>query len=515
MANVFEQLKRDLDVKAMDDIEGNSDNFIESGELTESEEAAIQKMKEDGETEIVVSEIGPDGVPVKQSIAEFTKALDDKVVIVKTALDEDKTIKLLNSGDIKHNVDDMRNHAQAHAMSMYRDMARTERSDDEILRINDAAIAQLQSVLKTDRIDSDEINRQLAKMPLVKIVGMLPSEFVDAYVSDDEIRMNSEDAKNRLLTVISYLCITGPEMDYLNEYIDAENRLAMVSKKILQCQIDFTEMLKDEAKMSELVERSIRLAPKDDSFWSRYIKLPNRVHNEFAQRVVLQEEYKKAYQNLLNDPDVAGNADTTELVQSEIEEADAKIDVYTHLCELTLLRDVVNGLYEQYQDQKNLSAKFLLREADRAVERVRRCKQDLPFPGIKNGANNKARILPTYMSSYTKMLHKYNDTVMGVLRTEMQKEDGATTTDIIPVYIKGVDNNTVIGYFALVLLIAMGRIVKRLAGNTANKYDAIQLDGYFQLFCRLGTDIYVMTDVWSILEPIITFLVNKLETNRA
>lgn len=512
--NALENLKRDLDQKAMDDLEMNADNFIGSTELDTGEEEKLEQMKTEYDKEVVVSEIGPDGVPVKQTISEFTKALDDKIVIVKSSLDEDKTIKLLNSGEIDRSIDRIRQQTQEQALNAYREISRRDTiSDTEIIDMNNRAIESLQKHFKIDRIDSDDLTRRMGKMTLSQIAGILPMDFMDAYVSHDDIATNNQKAKDQLLSVIGYLCVTGPEMDYLNEYIDAENRLAMVSKKILQCQIDFTEMLKDEAKMSELVERAVKLSPADDSFWSHYIKLPNRVHNEFAQRVVIQEEYQKAYENLLSDPDVTAHEDTIALVKGEIEEARNKIEVYSSICELTLMRDVANGLFEQYSNQKNMSAKFLMKEAIKAVDRVRRSKQDLPFPGYKGNksSNRPEQILSAYMASYVKMVRSYNEQLLKILKTEQEKENGATTTNVIPIYREGIPENTVIGYFSIVLLIVMGRIVKRMTTNTATKYDAICLDSYFQLFCKLGTDIYSMTEVWEILTPTVDLLIDKLE----
>lgn len=513
--NALENLKRDLDQKAMEDLEANADNFISSTELDTGEEEKIEQLRTEHGKEVVVSEIGPDGVPVKQSISEFTKALDDKIVVVKTAMDEDKTIKLLNSGEIDRDINRIRQQTQEQALNAYRELSRRDNiSDTEIMDMNNRAIASLQKHFNVDRIESDDLTKRMRKMTLAQISGILPIDFMDTYVSRDNIAKNDQKTKEQLLAVIGYLCVTGPEMDYLNEYIESENRLVMVSKKILQCQIDFTEMLKDEAKMSELVERAVKLSPADDSFWSRYIKLPNRVHNEFAQRVVIQEEYKKAYENLLTDPDVLAHEDTIALVKSEIEEADNKIAVYSSICDLTLLKDVASGLFDQYKDQKNLNAKFLMREAVKAVDRVRRSKQDLPFPGYKGNKNNNRpeQILSAYMASYVKMVKSYNDQLLKILKSEQEKENGATaTTSVIPIYRSGIPENTVIGYFALVLLIVMGRIVKQMTTNTATKYDAIRLDSYFQMFCKLGTDIYVMTEVWEVLTPIVDLLIDKLE----
>ena len=51
----------------------------------------------------------------------------------------------------------------------------------------------------------------------------------------------------------------------------------------------------------------------------------------------------------------------------------------------------------------------------------------------------------------------------------------------------------------------MGRILKRCTKNNSDKYDAITLDAYFQMFCRMGTDIYVMRDMWMLTQDFVKY----------
>ena len=53
----------------------------------------------------------------------------------------------------------------------------------------------------------------------------------------------------------------------------------------------------------------------------------------------------------------------------------------------------------------------------------------------------------------------------------------------------------------------MGRVVKALTKNNATKYDAIMLDSYFQLFCRMGLDIYIMQDMWALMKDFVEYVV--------
>ena len=51
--------------------------------------------------------------------------------------------------------------------------------------------------------------------------------------------------------------------------------------------------------------------------------------------------------------------------------------------------------------------------------------------------------------------------------------------------------------YSLLMVIMMGRILKKCTKNDATKYDAIVLDSYFYIFNRMGTDVYLMNDIWS------------------
>ena len=59
------------------------------------------------------------------------------------------------------------------------------------------------------------------------------------------------------------------------------------------------------------------------------------------------------------------------------------------------------------------------------------------------------------------------------------------------------------------IVILMGRIMKRFSSNTHTKYDAIMLDCYFQLFCKMGTDIYIMTDIWNMMKNDLVYILEK------
>ena len=60
---------------------------------------------------------------------------------------------------------------------------------------------------------------------------------------------------------------------------------------------------------------------------------------------------------------------------------------------------------------------------------------------------------------------------------------------------------------SLYLLILYGRIIKKLCGRNSTKYDAIENDAYFTMYCKLGSDIYLMTDYWNMMKEYIEFAI--------
>lgn len=521
MNSNLENLMNDLDNKATNDLETNADNYIEAP-LTDEDRATIEKMKGEATSVLAVTETGADGEPVTQPISEYAKSLDTKV----KSIEENSIIKTVNSGDIVRNAESMKSEVRDYAMKAYRDLAYSnnqELTDADILKINDDAIHAIMEYAHVDRLTNEVIDRYIKKLSLQDMIRILPDSFVHLYLSDQEILANHSAAKSRLLATLDYLCVTGPEMDYLNEYIEDENKLAMVSKRLLQCQMDFAEMLKDPAAMSELISRTVEMAPLKDTFWQKYIKFPNRVHNEFAQRYVIQQKYMEAYTKLLEDYPVEGddisdhdkavNQKARSIIETEIREAKNKMEVYRSISDLDLLKELYALLDDRYRNNVKLSLKFLIKEGIAATDRAKRSKQNIPFPGYKGGSVNEKTLFSQYIKAYSKMLETYNQTLTGAIQKAKDAGDITENTDISmigPVKVDGISDEVTFKVFSLVMVILMGRVLRKLAVHDCTKYDAIIIDSYYQIFCRLGTDMYLMSEVWTMCKPLVEFLIQNV-----
>ena len=150
-------------------------------------------------------------------------------------------------------------------------------------------------------------------------------------------------------------------------------------------------------------------------------------------------------------------------------------------------------------DRKN-GYKNMTREAVSALDRIRRAKQNVPFPVYDKRYAGKPELLyQLYITAYPKMLENYNKTLHGI----HEKDKTADLAAIPPIEIDGVDTVLVHEYFSMILLILFGRVMKRLGNKGLTKYDAIMLDCYFNCYCRLGTDIYMMTDIWNMCKDFV------------
>lgn len=497
----------------------NVDNFgaVEKEELTESEKETLKKMEEEygNRPILMVTDTDANGNTTQIPAKEFIKSLDKKVTPITTTNDPaaeidkvNEVIKTVNTGDIKQDVEAMKKEARDRTLEAFRTLSNNKDTiknytDEEIIALNNNALKTLQEYFNMERLNSDELVKQLRKMPLDQICQILPEEFWSVYLTKNEVALRNPGAKDRLLSVIAYLTTAGPEFDYLNEYIEEENKLIMVSKRLMQCQIDFAEMIKDQKKLSELVAETYQYIPEDTSIWAKEIKIPNRVHNEFAQRCVIYSHYKDAYIKIMDEYPIDESVDekerkinirAREIIQQEIDECDQKMEVYQSVCNLDLFDELLKILIDRFKTNKKINMKYLTQEAERAIEAVKRCKQNLPFPGYKGTERKTDQLLTNYLIAFPIAIKKYNDAIDKVTSREDATEE--EIGNIKKISLPEFDDNDTFIVYSILMVIMMGRILKKCTKNDATKYDAIVLDSYFFIFNRMGTDIYLMNDIW-------------------
>ena len=504
----LDALMNDLQKNEQEEREEQTEFFADDT-LTDEERERLKKF-DDTEHVVLVNDVDANGNQTQTAVQDYMASLDEKVADLISA-DKVETLKTLNSGDITKGLDELREEAKQKALQAFHSLSVNTNniSDEDYIEINNRTIALLQEKFSMERIDADEIVKRLRRYSLKDICAMLPNDFVSIYVTNAEIKANNIRAKERVLSAIAYLAVTGPEMNYLYEYIDNENKLYVVSKRLLECQVKLLDMLKDKKLLSEIIAETLKKESMDTSFWAHYIKMPNRVHNEFAQRVVIQEKYLEAYQEILAEyEDIPENQRAREVILTEINEAKEKIRVYNDICDLTLFKSLTHDTMERIKSNKKTSMKSIIVEMTRNIERVRKCRVNLPFPGYQEGDKNVDHILSTYLVSFGQMLKNYNHTIKEVQSKAETDQDKETVNAIQKIALDGYQDEDVFMMFSMILLLVMGRIVKKFSSADTDKYGIITVDAYFQLYCKLGLDIYIMTDVWSLLKDDVQYFLD-------
>lgn len=518
MNDNIKRLQESLEENQKRDAEAAAAAFGEQPELTDEEKARLDEMR--GTPALMMEDTDAEGRTIQVSAKDYARPLDDGQVVLKDLDGMKETLKVINSGEIEESIDKAREDAKTKALAAFKQLAIGSKAgvtDSEYLDINNEAIATLEKYLKDQgidkalrkdgRLDVDKSIQYLAKSPMSKICTIFPHRFLEVYLTENELKVPTPAAKERLLTSIAYLLTTGPEMNYLNEYIDHEERLMVVSKRMAQCQVDFGEMLKDERALSDMLMESRKISPADDSFWSKHISDPKKLHSKFAHNVVIYRMYLDGYNKVLDeypesDPE---NAEAREIIMKEINECTRKIEVYGSICDLTLAKELWASLVERYSSDKRVSMDFLTKEAITAVDQVRRCKQDLPFPGFR-GEKRPEQIFGSYVKAFNAMIMSYNAKLDEM---EQDTETNLPKNGIGPIRIDGYQPGEVETVYGLLMVILMGRILRKCTRTNVTKADVIILDAYFQIFCDMGTDIYLMQDLWDMMKDFVKVVLDK------
>lgn len=488
--NNIELLNEDLQRQRAEEAEMTKENFKDEA-LTEKDMESLDKIKTD-RTVVVVESNGESSK--ETSPEEYTSSIDSRIEHFKNALGEETTLKMLNSGDIKKTTVDIKNEARAKIVSAMKDLAEDDSiSEDDCLRINNEALSVLSNHFKMTKIDSDVLANELSKLPTRQIMAILPKEFVKLYAGTTEYDKHQDTRiKEKLIAAVAYLAVTGPEMDYLNDYIDHENHLMEVSRRLIQCQVNVTETLKNKETIADIIKRS-KVELSDYDVWSKYIKDPAKLTNKFQQRAVIHDIFADSYMEILNE---YSDAEAQTRIMSEATTSKAKAHAYRNVTNLELFKYLTNVYMDLLVVDKRRSIAKLEKDALDAVIRIKRCKQDVPFPGYSGKEYNDKQIFDNYMTFMVKTIDNYIEAV----NTVQDKSDGSVNPPVT------VFDSRI---YAMVILIIMGRLVKNLTKNTAvSVSNAVMLDAYFQLFCEMGADIYIMTDVLTVIHQYDTLLVS-------
>ena len=507
MTNNLDLLRQDLKERAQ---RTGDNDFIETEELTDDERRQIEEAAKDDI--VVIEERQGDSVATQIPIDEYAAPLDNRIKTMAVKVDGgEDLLKMINTGDVKRTLEDAHRELKDKAMSAFRSFAvdTTDIPDEDIVSINAEALEAARVYLKLDRITADDVSKRLGRLSLRQLTEILPSRFVNLYATMREIQAMDSRAANRLVATLAHVAAIGPDFDYLNDYIENEERLIAVSRRILECQISFREMLKSEEKLSEIAARAKDYNVTEGSIWDRYITTdPSKVHNEYAQIAVVFDEYVKAYTELLAEYPGDENVDARAMIQEQIDESVHKRDIYASVLKLDTFKRAWYSMEIWLKGDKRTDHERLHREGINSIERMRRSKQEVQFPVYDPKMSKRADLIyDLYMDQFPTMMKNYNSALYKVLGSETDEDaqQQLRAAEVQPITVNGYTEEKVFYYFGLLLLICYGRILKKLTASTATKWDAIELNAYFNCWGRLGTDIHLMNDVWTIAKPLVTY----------
>lgn len=486
--------------------------FEEETTLTPEQQKAYDELQQKGsETFLVVNDTDAAGNTVEIPV-------DDFLADVGTTTVEDpngENIRLMNTekSDLQE-IEEIKEKETNRIYDTMRTLARgnKELSDDEIAVIMQDTMESIKKKYNLTSISNAFIQNRFSKKPLAEIMRVLPRSFLEMYLSPDEIVHPTMDTKDTLVAAVNYAIVSGPDMDDLNEFIDKENRIIMLSKQLLQYQVDFQELIKNPDELSKFLEEARKyhtpVSPEDDT-WAQHIKNPDRLHNEFAQRCAVMDRYATAYQSVMEEyEDTPENQEVRKAIQVEIDHCMERKAVYQDICELALLPKLWYPTLERYQNNKKCTMKYLIKEAVDAVTRIRKAKIQVPFPGYDGTSKDSEKIFTTYMAYMNATMVKYNEEIQKILDTVQDADKSIDHLIAIP----GYKTSSVITMFSMLVVILMGRVMKHLSKHNAEnpKRDAILLHSYFTIFCKMATDVYIMEDIWAMMRSGVEWAVNSL-----
>lgn len=481
--NKIDELKNDLKKQEAEYRELQATANKRDSTLTDEEKERIEQLRKEKHIDVVESGVGGS---VSTPIAEYVKKIDEQKAILNRVDGTQSTIKLLSNNFAKTG-EDVKKQATDGMIGLMRGLSNNtdddEISDEELLGLNDLAIEALKRYFKTEKLDSDVVSLKLKNMPYSTLCSILPPKFVKLYTNDIDTSnfKGVIKAKELLLTSIAYMIVSGPEIDQLSEYIDTEEKLNTVGRRMIQMQLDMSNVINnDESISNALLAESEKTRSEDAINWSKYIRNPDMASNIFAQRAVVQRYFADGYKKLLPEYE---DQDSLDIIQGEIDACLTKADIYDNIAQMDIVPSLVAILMTRHQTEKRASKKRLHKEALAAIERSKKSKVDVTFPGYTGKEKTSEDIFKSTYNMLSVAIERYNSTVLAVGNRNAQILKGQEEITTIDADAK---------IFTEVFIIVMGRIMKHYSKEQNAKLGAIYIDSYYQLLCRINVDIFVM-----------------------
>lgn len=478
-------------------------NFEAAGTLTEEELKTLDTMRNDAQiTAVEQDELGRKS---EVSVHQFVSTLEDR--IVKT--DTTPPVKLMDSFDLPDVMkiqNEMSSKMKTQVMDSISSITGADVDETDFDDLSNRTMDALRKMFHVETLDSEKIVKKLNQMPLDMIVKQLPEDLIHTFCSDEELTYHKAKAKSQLITSLGYLIVTGPQLDDLTDYIDHEHKKMTVMTRLTQCGIDISNTLTSEESIAEIVEKSKNLRSDQSKSYAEILKLPDACFQFFSQFAIISDRTADAYQKLF---DEFSDEEDRAMIQEEVDINRKKAETYRSICDLTLFQERAEIYMKSIQTDHRITKEHIERQAMDVIDRLKRAKIPIMFPGYTGSESTSKEVYYRYIElaagngkkDLRGFVANYNSAI--TLLDHYEKD----VTELQPITHDA-------KLFGNCVLVVMGRIAKYLSRNTATKYDAIALDGYFRLLCQMSSDLFIINKMNLILTPIMNYIESLPETRK-
>ena len=499
---IFEEEQAELYKKK---VELDKASRLEQYTLTEDEQKRLEELKHQysigNDNKMVTMVTTTNGSSSETSIKEYFRMVDDNMETTKNGL------KLVNASDnnLLDSATSLVNSIQDIIYEQIQNM--TVNDDGEVVSkdiletisndINNLCINEL----KISNVDSDGINKYFSNYTITALKNILPKSFVETFIDSGLlISENAADDRDRIINIIGMMVMSKNEIGRINEYIEYSEKVMQVLIRLEECGKDLSEALKNPQTFSEAVERTRAETgnPKINELVMKYkshFKDSNISINAgadyFAIRYVMMQELAKAYEKFKVE---YSDKDELEAIDNEISESRRKSECYLDACQLETFAQVYSAYEFAAKSDKRTSRKGLNNQGKTYIDKVRKSKLNLSFPGYQATMKNSNEIFISYKQYIDSAVKKYNEMI-----------DSAENCNITDLKKINCDTEVLAG----VLLTIMARLLKKFTKNTSDKFNAISITSYYQRFSRIGTDLFTIWEMYKIVEPIVKYIESK------
>ena len=445
---------------------------LQEAPITEEDEKDIEQMiQEEGNSAYVVRN-GEKEIPLD----DYMKPVDDAILTMK---DGTKLISMTQSDQTTEYISGI----VAKTADTVRKNAIKPISEKEFIDLSHETLAAIKQYLKVDKLHRDSAMRELSRLHFNDLCEIVPRKLIDTFVDPFTIRGNKNNAKEILLNIIDFMINSGPESDDFVQYLENQNKLYAVLQALAEENFKVKEFLSSKETVAQMAKNALEKADPRTAIYAKYVSSPDAINMLFTHRAAVNREFATASGEIRINCSEQIELDA---IDHEIEEANDKADMYESTLKLEVFTEVCDRFFEEFGRDKRRSAQGLERMAKKYLERLTRANLDAPFPGYTGAEHNTGEIYVNYTKHFKHHAALYNKFVTNANEKEQEK---------LPL----IDD---IKIFSDTLLIIMGRLQKKLLKEPVTYRNKSAVVVYFELMCRLCTDIFTTAKVVSLLEPV-------------